>query len=134
MKLFHIALCACALSACALDDGDDQTTTVAERRIRLTGKITLAPNCQRVDLSASWIESQPNQAYVYYEILDTVTTDFLTFTIPVEPTATSANLVGEFLQPLQSGRHRISLTSELWDTSGAPLLQDGYRTQLPCYF
>lgn len=135
MKLIHIALCACALSACALDEDEGtQSTIEAARRIRLTGKLDLNPNCSNVDITARWTEAQVNQVDVVFLVTDLVTSDFLSFTVSIDPNATSALLVGQFMQPLQMGGHKILLGTQLRDINGAVVLEDTTRQRLPCFF
>ena len=136
MRLIHIAIVGCALSACATaDEEDTQSTTDVERRVLPfeTDMFLRNDDCGVVTVTSHWTVAQPDQAVVVYTITDLTTGGSYTASYPVEDIfdiGDSEDLV--FLSPLLKGQHRFLLEAALLDSNGNVLLEDRYRTRFPC--
>ena len=136
MKRIHIVLCACALSACALaeDDATPSTTTDVERRVRPfeTNMFLRDVDCDVLTLVSHWTVAQPDQTTVVYTITDLTTGGSFTETNTVDIFAIGNSDDIVLLSPLLKGEHRFSLEAALLDSNSNVLLEDRYRTRLPC--
>lgn len=134
MKRISVALSACALSACAIGEVEDEEVTTVERRIApLESTMAIDGSCNSTNLISNWLEVQPGQFYISYEITDlTAKSDpiFLSYTVGSDVT-TSTETTGA-PNTLIKGQHRFFMHTLLQDENGNTLLEDTTRVRLPC--
>jgi hypothetical protein len=137
MTRIHIALAACALSACTLaeDEATPSSTTDVDRRVRPfeTEMFLRNGDCGVLTVISHWTVAQPDQVAVVYTIRDLTSRGSYTASYFVEDSfdiGDSEDIV--LLSPLLKGKHRFLLEAALLDSNGNALLEDTYRTRFPC--
>lgn len=135
MKLIHVALCASALSACAIaEDASEQLTNQERRGPTIEAELALDGNCSELNVFANWSQIQPDQSYIDYTIADLTSGSSFLYTSLVMPTDTTNNNQLDVLSPLATGHHRFLLVAELKDSADQVILRDRFRVRLPCSF
>jgi hypothetical protein len=141
MKLLHVALCAGAVSACAIDDGEKlDTTTQAVRPVpafssMLSVEATPSGPCGNLIFESDWPDDQPMEGSIDYTFTDLTTGDGFLYTATVPAGAISdKNQLFDVLQALTKGLHRFLLQSQFTSSNGGPSYQGQDKARFSCSF
>jgi hypothetical protein len=135
MKLIHVALSACALSACSVDEDVDEETTSQEVRPTpdFVAQMDVDNGCGDLHIFSSWSQSQTGS--IDYTISDLTSGNSFIYTAVVQsaPNMDNNHLFG-VLQPVVGHQHRFTLDAQLKNSNGDLVYQDFYRVRFPCSF
>ena len=140
MKLIHVALSACALCACAIDDETLDTTTQEVRPVppfttTLSVETTASGPCGDLIFESDWPDDQPMQGSIEYRFTDLTTGDGFIYTATVPAGAVSdKNQLFDVLQNLSKGQHRFVLQSQFTSSVGGPSYQGQDKARFACSF
>ena len=136
MKLIHVALTGCALSACAIDgdEGLATTTQLVRPAPDFESEMALDGGCGELIIFSNWLVSQTGS--IDYTITDLTTGDGFLYTadLPPEGQTTDNNELFGVLDPVTGRPHRFLLDAVLKSESGATVYEDRFRTRFPCSF
>jgi hypothetical protein len=135
MKLINVALCACAMSACAVDEEVAVETTSQEvrRAPDFDAQMDVDGGCGALHIFSTM--AQPQTGSIDYTITDLTTGGgFLYTAVLPSPGVTYDDNVLFNVLDTSTDRHRFSLEAQLMDESGAVLYQDRFRVRFPCSF
>lgn len=134
MKLLHVALWACALSACAIDDEDDLQATTQQVRPVPPFEVTMGLDggCSQLNIVANWTSQLFNATSIEYTLTDLTNKNEVPFTSFFSLGTTTISVQLGFLQPLTKGAHRLRVDAELIDLDGGVIDTDSFKDRFPC--
>jgi hypothetical protein len=133
--MIHVALCAGALSACAIDDDEALEVTTQEVKPAPDFETILGfdNNCSVVSFISNWIV--PQSGHIDYQFSDLTTGDgFLYTSYQTSPQTTDFNQLFDITTAAVGRPHRFLLTATLYDESGQQVYQDRDRLRVACSF
>ena len=141
MKPIPMALCACALAACAVDEGDSLDTVAQDLRpvppfsTTLSIEATASGPCGDLIFESDWPDDQPMEGSIEYTFTDLTTGDGFVHTATVPAGAISdKNQLFEVLASLSKGQHRFLLQSQFTSSVGGPSYQGQDKARFACSF